>query len=105
MPAYNRLISRQDRLTQPNNIALESRKSGKTTAAILYALAQAIVRPGTPIPVDDPDATTGPRRQDVRHDLHQIARKLGLRYIETANERDSLTVRSNHFTDNPWEIE
>lgn len=116
-PKYNRLLSRKARLGYAPGALLEHRGSGKTTAAILLALGEAILRPGQWVVVKDPDLDgTAGRANLSRASIHTAASKLGLRHIESrvshvegvrqfGGPYHELQVRSNHFTDNPWEIE
>lgn len=101
---YNKLISRKARIAMGPDVD-ESRCSGRTTVLRLRALADALASPGKWIVVTDHDNTTLMRDVRLTDDVMNLAAVLGLRFIERRDTLEGSVIRSNHFTDNPWEIE
>lgn len=105
---YNKLITRAVRRQQDKTN--EERGSGRTTALILEFVSQAIRNPGAWIWVRDHEAEAEYRNLRVRDECSNLAALLKLQHFEKKQQRDvdgkmHYYIRSNHFTDNPWDIE
>lgn len=101
---YNKLISRKARLAMGSDVD-ESRCSGRTTVLRLRALADALASPGKWIEVRDHHSNTLGSAKRLTDEVMNLAAVLGLRFIERRDTLEGSVIRSNHFTDNPWEIE
>lgn len=100
---YNKLISRKSRVAMGPDVD-ESRCSGRTTVIRLRTLADAVDSPGKWIEVRDHGSNLS-RDGRITAEVMNLAAVLGLRFIERRCVGGVFSIRSNHFTDNPWEIE
>jgi hypothetical protein len=110
---YNKLIPRKRRL-QYETPADESRCSGRSTARVLRYLAQIIENPCEWFTIRDHrtpegDPTTYTNSHIADH-VQKLAEEMKLQFIERRNHDGKggygvTQLRSNHFTDNIWEIE
>lgn len=108
---YNKLLSRKSRLdiNRTNGVAPvidERRCSGRTTSIKLLIISNCIAKPGEWFLIDDHDSDTAYRRQTLTDEIMSTIKQLGLKHFERRhNMGGTIEIRSNHFTDNPWEIE
>jgi hypothetical protein len=72
-----------------------NRRTGKTTSAILAALAESMRRPGAEIAVSDSDATSFIRCRELVGSVQVTVAKLGLKSI-TVTVKGGLTDREAH---------
>ena len=61
-----------------------NRAVGKTTSAVLAAIAESYKRPGQWVEVADPDQTTESTRQNLVFTIKETLRRLGLERIDVA---------------------
>lgn len=113
---YNRLISRTQRRNMGPSVQ-EERCSGKTTQAILAALAEAMGSARTGVKLEarvwDEDCTSTRHAWLLVDHINGILQKLGLKFFTVKVYRNEnpgqagayVTVQSQLFTDNPWDIE
>lgn len=114
LPWYNKLLSRAQRAglwgtaEGASRLIDEARSSGRSTRIALQTLAKAIDNPGVWIEcVDHPSAASNMMGSDnVANIVMSIAQAMQLKFVEKRRlvGANYTSIRSNHMTQNPWEV-